>query len=121
MAADSQLEELQAATGKVLASYAGYMNTWSIELGLRLGLFDAIRENPGISAGKLAEALNYDPLYTKVWCNATYAGGFIERSNRRLRVGTSHGHGASRPRLSYGGRRDRVHHDGPEGTHGEPS
>ncbi len=81
MAANPQMEELQAATGKVLASYAGYMNTWSIELGLRLGLFDAIRENPGISAGKLAETLNYDPLYTKVWCNATYAGGFIEKSD----------------------------------------
>ncbi|NIN63590.1 MAG: methyltransferase domain-containing protein [Anaerolineae bacterium] len=75
------MEELKAATGKVLASYAGYVNTWSIELGLRLGLFEAVRENPGISPSELAKVLNYDPLYTKVWCNATYSGGFLERSD----------------------------------------
>ncbi len=81
MATNPQMEEVQAAAGKVLASYAGYINTWSIELGLRLGLFEAIRDTPGISVADLAKALNYDPLYTKVWCNAGYAGGFLERSD----------------------------------------
>lgn len=74
------MDELQAAVVKVLACYAGYMNTWNIELGLRMGLFEAIRDNPGITARDLADALGYDPLYTMVWCNATYSGGFLEES-----------------------------------------
>jgi ubiquinone/menaquinone biosynthesis C-methylase UbiE len=78
MAANQEADELQAAVGKVLASYAGYVNTWTIELGLRLGLFKALSKNPGISADKLSEALGYDSLYTKVWCNAAYSGGFLE-------------------------------------------
>ncbi|MFQ5838552.1 MAG: class I SAM-dependent methyltransferase [Thermoplasmata archaeon] len=80
-AADYQMDELQAAAGKVLASYAGYMNTWTIELGLRMGLFEAIKEKPGISVRDLAEALDYDQLYTMVWCNAAYSGGFLEESD----------------------------------------
>ncbi len=80
MAADPQMGEIQAAAGKVLASYGGYVNTWSIELGLRMGLFEAIRDRPGISTGDLAKALGYDPLYTMVWCNAAYSGGFLEES-----------------------------------------
>lgn len=80
MAADPQMGEIQAAAGKVLASYGGYVNTWTIELGLRMGLFEAIRNRPGISTGDLAKALGYDPLYTIVWCNAAYSGGFLEES-----------------------------------------
>lgn len=79
-----QMEEIQAAAGKVLASYAGYMNTWTIELGLRMGLFEAIRDDPGITDGNLAKRLGYDPLYTRVWCNAAYSGGFLEASNGGL-------------------------------------
>ncbi len=81
MATDPQMDELQAAVGKVLASYAGYIRTWSIELGLRLGLFEAIRDAPGISAAELARRLKYDPLYVKVWCNAGYSGGFLDSAN----------------------------------------
>ncbi|MCJ2520385.1 MAG: hypothetical protein LN412_05485, partial [Candidatus Thermoplasmatota archaeon] len=80
MAVDPQMDELQAVVVKVLACYAGYMNTWNIELGLRMGLFEAIRDNPGITARDLADTLGYDPLYTMVWCNATYSGGFLEES-----------------------------------------
>jgi ubiquinone/menaquinone biosynthesis C-methylase UbiE len=71
--------DMAQQSARLLGLYAGYIGTWTIELGLRAGLIEEIAARPGgASADDLAERLELDPLYTKVWCRAAYSAGVLE-------------------------------------------
>jgi ubiquinone/menaquinone biosynthesis C-methylase UbiE len=71
--------ELPQQSAKLLGHYAGYLATWTIELGLRAGLFaELAAHEDGAPADDLAERLGLDPLYTSVWCRSAYAAGLLE-------------------------------------------
>lgn len=72
-------EEVQQQAGKVLAQVAGYVGVRTMDIGLRLGLFEEIAKHPqGIRAEALAKEKNTDPFYTQVWCRAAYASEVLE-------------------------------------------
>jgi ubiquinone/menaquinone biosynthesis C-methylase UbiE len=71
--------EVAQQSAKLLGHYAGYLGTWTIDLGLRSGLLAelAALAEPA-SADRLAERLGLDPLYTRVWCRSAYAAGVLD-------------------------------------------
>ena len=71
--------ELAQQSAKLLGHYAGYVATWTIELGLRAGLLQDLAEHPdGTTAETLAQRLGLDPLYTRVWCRSAYSTGLLD-------------------------------------------
>jgi ubiquinone/menaquinone biosynthesis C-methylase UbiE len=71
--------DVAAQSAKVLGLYAGYVGTWTIQLGLEVGLLDALAGEPsGVAADDLARRLGLDPLYTRVWCRSGYAVGLLD-------------------------------------------
>ena len=72
-------EEVQQQAGKILSQVAGYVGVRTMEIGLRLGLFEEIAKHAdGISADALANEKALDPFYTQVWCRAAYASDVLE-------------------------------------------
>lgn len=58
----------------------GFQATWIADIGLKVGLFEAISRagNSGLSEAQLAEQLGYDRRYVEVWCRAAYAFEFLD-------------------------------------------
>jgi len=74
-------EEVQQQASKILSQVAGYVGVRTMEIGLRLGLFEEIAKHAdGISADALAKEKALDPFYTQVWCRAAYASEVLELS-----------------------------------------
>ena len=72
-------EEIQAQAGKILSQVAGYAGVKTMEIGLRLGLFEEIaKHHQGVTAPDLAEQKGFDPLYTRVWCRSAYAAEVLD-------------------------------------------
>lgn len=72
-------EEVQQQAGKILSQVAGYVGVRTMEIGLRLGLFEEIAKHAnGISVDALAREKALDPFYTQVWCRAAYASEVLE-------------------------------------------
>ncbi|HEX2174243.1 MAG TPA: class I SAM-dependent methyltransferase, partial [Dehalococcoidia bacterium] len=71
--------DLAQQGAKILGHYSGYVATWTIDLGLRTGLWQALTDRPqGATAEQVAAQLGLDPLYTRVWCRSAYAAGLLE-------------------------------------------
>lgn len=75
--------EEKEATAKQLARLqdyaAGFFATWTLDLGVRKGLFAALAKHPeGLSAEFLARELDLDRLYVTIWCNAAYSVELVE-------------------------------------------
>lgn len=77
--------EERAATerqlGRLQDFAAGYFGIWTLDLGLRHGIFTALAKHPeGISPEFLARELDLDRMYVTVWCNAAYAMELVEHN-----------------------------------------
>lgn len=61
----------------------GFQATWIANIGVKKGLFSAIRSvgDAGIKSKKLAEMLSYDPRYVGVWCRGAYAFNLLQWEN----------------------------------------
>lgn len=75
--------EEREATGRQLLRLqeyaAGFFGVWTLDLGLRHGLFAALsRHSEGLSAEFLARELDLDRMYVSVWCNAAYSEELVE-------------------------------------------
>ena len=80
-------DEIKQAGGKLLAHYAGYWATWTIEVGSRAGLFAALHAAAdGLTANELASRTGTDPLYVDVWCRNAYGAELLEREGERYRL-----------------------------------
>lgn len=81
------MAEIVEQAGKILGPLSGVATTWALDLGLRLGLFEHLADRPdGAGAADVAEALDLDPLYTKVVLRAAYAGEILDQDNGRYRL-----------------------------------
>jgi SAM-dependent methyltransferase len=77
-AAPGPSPEERAATEAQLARLqdyaAGFFGIWTLDLGLKHGLFASLAKHPeGISPEFLAKELDLDRMYVTVWCNAAYS------------------------------------------------
>lgn len=73
------VEEVQKQASKVLAQFAGYVGTRTIQIGIKHGLVAALARHPeGLTADQLAQELGADRLYVNTWCRSAYAAEVLE-------------------------------------------
>lgn len=71
--------EIQEQAGKILAQFAGYVGFKTIEMGLKNGLLETLRQHPdGLTADELASEADTEKFYTGVWGKAAYGAGLLE-------------------------------------------
>ncbi len=71
--------------GRLQDFAAGFFATWTLDLGVRHGLFECLSRHPeGLSAEFLARELDLDRLYVTVWCNAAYSAELVEFKEGRF-------------------------------------
>jgi SAM-dependent methyltransferase len=63
----------EAQVAKIFEWRRGFNAMHLIDLGIRLGLFKALAEAPGVTARAIAERLALHPPYVEVWCMTAYA------------------------------------------------
>jgi SAM-dependent methyltransferase len=72
---------------KILGPLSGTATVWSLDLGLRLGIFEQLLDRPsGATAEEVANALDLDPQYTHVILRAAYAAEVLELDHDRYRL-----------------------------------
>ncbi len=70
---------IQSQASALLGQVAGYVGVRTVDMGLRLGLFQELEAQPkGITPKDLAAATQLDPFYTEVWCRAANGAGTID-------------------------------------------
>jgi SAM-dependent methyltransferase len=65
-------------TARIFAWRRGFNAMHLIDLGLQLGLFEALAASPGLSAAALAGRLGLHPPYVDVWCTTAYGFELLE-------------------------------------------
>jgi SAM-dependent methyltransferase len=68
---------------KIFAWRRGFNALHTIDLGLKLGLFKALAEAPGSSAGALADKLGLHAPYVATWCTTAHSFGLLESGEDR--------------------------------------
>jgi ubiquinone/menaquinone biosynthesis C-methylase UbiE len=63
---------------KLFDYIAGYQALWTVDVGLKSGLLQAVASHGPLSEQELARHLGFDPRYTAVWCRAAYAFELVE-------------------------------------------
>lgn len=76
-------EELSA---RLFAWRRGFNALHLIDLGLQLGLFDALAREPGISSDELAERLSLHAPYLRTWCTTAHSLALLEADGDALRL-----------------------------------
>jgi SAM-dependent methyltransferase len=59
-------------TARIFEWRRGFNTIYLLDLGVKLGLFKALAEKPGSSAGELAAALGLHLPYVETWCRTSY-------------------------------------------------
>ena len=81
------MTELSEPAAKILGPLSGTAIVWSLDLGLRLGIFEQLVERPsGVTAEEVANALDLDPQYTHVILRAAYAAEILDLDDGRYRL-----------------------------------
>lgn len=81
------MSELPEQAAKILGPLAGTATTWSLDRGLRLGVFGLLVTTPsGATAQELAGALELDPQYTHMVLPAAYAAEILDLDQGRYRL-----------------------------------
>jgi SAM-dependent methyltransferase len=62
---------------EVFDATLGYFKIWSMYLGLRLGLYEALRNGP-LTADALAERAGIDARYAREWCEQQATAGVLD-------------------------------------------
>lgn len=84
MSEASSAELIKAAAGKVASHLGGYAAVWTIDLGVRSGLFRALQnQSAGLTSRELAGRIQGDDLYVDVWCRNAYAAELLELRDAR--------------------------------------
>ena len=72
---------------KILGPLSGSATVWTLDLGLRLGIFEQLADRPsGATADDVANALDLDREYTHVILRAAYAAEVVDRDHDRYRL-----------------------------------
>lgn len=81
------MTDLSEQVQKILGPLAGTASVWSLELGLRLGIFQHLAgEAEGATAEQMAAGLGLDPKYTHVILRAAYAAEVLDLQGGRYRL-----------------------------------
>lgn len=68
---------VEAFVGKALADTAGFTTTLLAAVGDQLGLFRALAEHPGLTAGELADVAGVDERYAREWLGGMVAATYL--------------------------------------------
>ena len=71
-------EKLHSFVGKMLGDLGGALSVPTVRIGLRLGLFDALREGPAEAAELARRAGGLHERYVREWALAQAANGYID-------------------------------------------
>jgi len=81
------MTEPSEQAAKILGPLSGTAIVWSLDLGLRLGIFEQLVERPsGATAEEVANALDLDLQYTHVILRAAYAAEVLDLDDGRYRL-----------------------------------
>ena len=81
------MTEPSEQAAKILGPLSGTATVWSLDLGLRLGIFEQLLDRPsGATAEEVANALDLDLQYTHVILRAAYAAEVLELDHDRYRL-----------------------------------
>lgn len=81
------MTQLQDQAAKVLGPLSGTATVWSLDLGLRLGLFGFLAGRPaGVAPEEVANALDLDPQYADVILRAAYAAEILDLDDDGYRL-----------------------------------
>ena len=81
------MTELSEQAAKILGPLSGTATVWSLDLGLRLGMFEQLIDRPsGATAEEVASVLELDPQYTHVILRAAYAAEVLDLDQGRYRL-----------------------------------
>jgi ubiquinone/menaquinone biosynthesis C-methylase UbiE len=81
------MTEPSEQAAKILGPLSGTAIVWSLDLGLRLGIFEQLVERPsGATAEEVANALDLDLQYTHVVLRAAYAAEVLDLDDGRYRL-----------------------------------
>ena len=81
------MTESSEQAAKILVPLSGTAIVWSLDLGLRLGIFEQLVERPsGATAEEVANALDLDLQYTHVILRAAYAAEVLDLDDGRYRL-----------------------------------
>ena len=81
------MTEPSVQAAKILGPLSGTATVWSLDLGLRLGIFDYLKDcDRGATAAAVANALDLDAQYTHVILRAAYAAEVLELDHGRYRM-----------------------------------
>lgn len=70
----------------LLPQIAGYVGHRVIAMGLRTNLVPTLAEMGPTTQGKLADRLDFDPLYVEVWCRAAFSAGVLQRADDKYEL-----------------------------------
>lgn len=71
---------------RIFAWRRGFNATHLMHLGVRLGLFVALADSPGLTAAELAARLGLHEPYVRVWCLTAYGFALLDADGERLRL-----------------------------------
>lgn len=76
------------AMSRLFGYVRGFHATYLMDIGNRLGLFQALRGSLGMTPEELAQALKLDPFYITKWCETAYSLELLEHDpNAGFRLG----------------------------------
>lgn len=73
----------EAQVAKIFEWRRGFNAMHLIDLGVRLGLFEAIAATSGVKADEIAESLGLHAPYVETWCTTAYSFGLLEGDEDR--------------------------------------
>jgi ubiquinone/menaquinone biosynthesis C-methylase UbiE len=68
---------------KIFAWRRGFNAVFLIDIGVELGLFKQLAEQPGQTAAQIAAALQLHPRYVEVWCMTAFGLGLLDADAQR--------------------------------------
>lgn len=71
---------------RIFAWRRGFNAMHLIDLGLQLGLFEALARSPGLSSEALAAQLGLHAPYVRTWCTTAYSLALLEADGDALRL-----------------------------------
>ena len=81
------MTEASEQAAKILGPLSGTATVWSLDLGVRLGIFENLVDRPsGATAEQVATALDLDPQYTHVILRGAYAAEILDLNDGRYRL-----------------------------------
>src|SRR5262245_61291335 len=94
---DTGVDAREALADRLVEDLTRSMETFSVHIGIELGLYRALRELGGATAGELAARAGVAPRYAREWLEQQAVAGYVACDNpqdgaeaRRYRLPAAH-------------------------------